>query len=281
MIKRIIPMLVLLLLSVTVNAQVVKCTYKGSYHETDSYTCEDGYERSYTRKDLLKESKPHKVMYSCWSGRFTSSPLSFKGLYANRPTTKCNEFMQMTKAKVIESEKSMIRFFVSSSINHYVESILTHYAKTDTLSSSWTKIGVKSKSDDRNMYSWKDRKDYKVSLYTEEPKEVNGVTIVIASDLQNTGCKKGTTITFSVNDEFKILFPQNLKKNACFDSLAINGLREYDFHIPLQGVNFYVKDKADFITLGTATKDYKKILNFYVDGSGMSVHSSYLFKKIK
>ena len=66
MIKRIIPMLVLLLLSVTVNAQVVKCTYEGSYHETDSYTCEDGYERSYTRKDLLKESKPHKVMYSCW-----------------------------------------------------------------------------------------------------------------------------------------------------------------------------------------------------------------------
>ena len=42
-----------------------------------------------------------------------------------------------------------------------------------------------------------------------------------------------------------------------------------------------VKDKVDFITLGTATKDYKKILNFYVDGSGMSVHSSYLFKKIK
>ena len=42
-----------------------------------------------------------------------------------------------------------------------------------------------------------------------------------------------------------------------------------------------VKGKVDFITLGTATKDYKKILNFYVDGSGMSVHSSYLFKKIK
>ena len=42
-----------------------------------------------------------------------------------------------------------------------------------------------------------------------------------------------------------------------------------------------VKDKVDFITLSTATKDYKKILKFYVDGSGMSVHSSYLFKKIK
>lgn len=40
-----------------------------------------------------------------------------------------------------------------------------------------------------------------------------------------------------------------------------------------------VKDKVKCITLSTATKDYKKILNFYVEELGMTFHDAYLFKK--
>ena len=41
-----------------------------------------------------------------------------------------------------------------------------------------------------------------------------------------------------------------------------------------------IKGSADFITLGTATKDYKAILHFYIDALGMDFWSARLFKRI-
>ena len=40
-----------------------------------------------------------------------------------------------------------------------------------------------------------------------------------------------------------------------------------------------VKDKVNFITLGTSTKDYRKILHFYIEEVDMTFHSAFLFKK--
>jgi len=40
------------------------------------------------------------------------------------------------------------------------------------------------------------------------------------------------------------------------------------------------KDKAEFITLATSTKDYKKALRFYAEQNAMTYHSAYLIKKI-
>lgn len=42
-----------------------------------------------------------------------------------------------------------------------------------------------------------------------------------------------------------------------------------------------VKNKADFIMLSTATKNYKAILHFYLDEVGMEFWSARLFKRIK
>lgn len=42
-----------------------------------------------------------------------------------------------------------------------------------------------------------------------------------------------------------------------------------------------VMDKADYITLASSTKDYKKILKFYVEDNDMTFHSAYMIKKCK
>ena len=43
----------------------------------------------------------------------------------------------------------------------------------------------------------------------------------------------------------------------------------------------YANGKASFITLGTSTKDYKKILKFYSEDNGMTFHSAFLIKNIE
>ena len=40
-----------------------------------------------------------------------------------------------------------------------------------------------------------------------------------------------------------------------------------------------VKDKCEYTVLSTSTKDYKKILKFYVDDAKMEFHSAFLIKK--
>lgn len=42
----------------------------------------------------------------------------------------------------------------------------------------------------------------------------------------------------------------------------------------------YYKEKAEYITLSTATKNYKSILHFYIDELGMSFQSAEFFKEI-
>ena len=39
--------------------------------------------------------------------------------------------------------------------------------------------------------------------------------------------------------------------------------------------------EADFITLATSTKDYKRILKFYVEELGMDFHNAFLFQNLK
>ena len=41
-----------------------------------------------------------------------------------------------------------------------------------------------------------------------------------------------------------------------------------------------VEGETRFITLGTSTKDYKKILHFYIEEVDMSFHSAFIYKKI-
>ncbi len=43
----------------------------------------------------------------------------------------------------------------------------------------------------------------------------------------------------------------------------------------------YVKDTCEYVTLSTATKNYKSILHFYVDELDMSFHSAFLIKEVK
>ena len=42
-----------------------------------------------------------------------------------------------------------------------------------------------------------------------------------------------------------------------------------------------IKDEVDYLTLSTATKNYKSILHFYIDELGMTFWYARLFKKIK
>ena len=39
--------------------------------------------------------------------------------------------------------------------------------------------------------------------------------------------------------------------------------------------------EADYLTLATSTKDYKKVLHFYVDELGMDFHSAFLIQNLK
>ena len=61
-------------------------------------------------------------------------------------------------------------------------------------------------------------------MWLKEPAKGHGITIEIKGDMPNTGCKDGTTSTFLINDDYRIIFPPEMNKYPCFDSVAINGL---------------------------------------------------------
>ena len=71
--------------------------------------------------------------------------------------------------------------------------------------------------------------------------------------------------------------------DKCFEVDELYVLKEYRS----QGVgkklfeliNEEVQDKVSYVTLPTATKDYKRILKFYVEMMDMTFHSAFLFKK--
>ena len=41
-----------------------------------------------------------------------------------------------------------------------------------------------------------------------------------------------------------------------------------------------VKKNTNYITLGTSTRDYRKILHFYIEEVDMTFHSAFLYKKL-
>ncbi len=42
----------------------------------------------------------------------------------------------------------------------------------------------------------------------------------------------------------------------------------------------YAGTQADFLTLATSTKDYRRVLRFYAEQNGMDFHDAYLTKKL-
>ncbi len=42
----------------------------------------------------------------------------------------------------------------------------------------------------------------------------------------------------------------------------------------------YAASQADFLTLATSTKDYRRVLRFYAEQNGMDFHDAYLTKKL-
>ena len=221
----------LLLLTVVANAQVVKCTYNSTYHETDDYTCEDKYSRKYTRENLLKEPHPHEVLYSCWHNTIQKPE---KHLYIDKPSTLCNEALSNKKKQDLQREKKWIREKVSTALSQYLDNTISYYQNKDSLNLSWFKSGNSSESyydfkghlytPSGSAWYWKDKEVYIFKMWLKEPAKGHGITIEIKGDMPNTGCKDGTTLTFLINDDYRIIFPPEMNKYPCFDSVAINGL---------------------------------------------------------
>ncbi len=47
-----------------------------------------------------------------------------------------------------------------------------------------------------------------------------------------------------------------------------------------EAIEAYARTQADFITLATSTKDYKRVLHFYAEKLGMDFHDAYLTKRL-
>ena len=73
--------------------------------------------------------------------------------------------------------------------------------------------------------------------------------------------------------------------DKCFEIDEIYVLKEYRSQgigrKLFQAIEEEVYKEVEFITLPTSTKDYKKILNFYVEMMDMTFHSAFLYKKTK
>ena len=73
--------------------------------------------------------------------------------------------------------------------------------------------------------------------------------------------------------------------DKCFEIDEIYVLKEYRSQgigrKLFQAIEEEVHKEVEFITLPTSTKDYKKILNFYVEMMDMTFHSAFLYKKTK
>ena len=71
----------------------------------------------------------------------------------------------------------------------------------------------------------------------------------------------------------------------CFDIDELYVLKEYRNKgigkKLYQALEEEVKDNVRFITLPTSTKDYLKVLHFYIEEVEMTFHSAFLFKKTK
>lgn len=76
-----------------------------------------------------------------------------------------------------------------------------------------------------------------------------------------------------------------LKKNSkCFEIEEIYVKKEYRSQnigkALFEYAESYYKQTVDYITLSTATKNYKSVLHFYIDKMDMTFWSAKLFKKV-
>ena len=47
-----------------------------------------------------------------------------------------------------------------------------------------------------------------------------------------------------------------------------------------QAIQAYARTQADYLTLATSTKDYKRVLKFYAEQNGMVFHNAFLTKEL-
>ena len=47
-----------------------------------------------------------------------------------------------------------------------------------------------------------------------------------------------------------------------------------------QAIQAYARTQADYLTLSTSTKDYRRVLHFYAEMNGMDFHDAYLTKRL-
>ena len=73
--------------------------------------------------------------------------------------------------------------------------------------------------------------------------------------------------------------------SKCFEVDEIYVLKQYRNHSIggklFKAMEEEVKKEAAYITLPTSTKDYQKILKFYIEMMDMTFHSAFLYKKTK
>ena len=73
--------------------------------------------------------------------------------------------------------------------------------------------------------------------------------------------------------------------DKCFEVDEIYVLEEYRSHSIgaklFPAIEKEVSKEVKYITLPTSTKDYKKILHFYIELMDMTFHSAFLYKKTK
>ncbi|WP_407456176.1 hypothetical protein [Fibrobacter sp.] len=255
MIRKICSITLLFLLTVVANAQVVECTYKNTekagYSERDNYVCEDNHPRLRIRENLLKDPSPQKYMYACYYhrsafgnqgwGSHKYTPSMQEILYVSKPSALCNEILSNIKNFDAAEEKNIIRRVVSQSIGHYLRTVINYYKQesNDSLNLSWIKtneyphscLGCNNEPYVDSLHRawfWKDKKYHKFFIRDKEPLKGHGVTIELGNDMPNTGCKSGTSLTFLIDNDYRIVFPKEMKEYPCFDSISIKGLGYYN-----------------------------------------------------
>lgn len=217
MVKSFLSIAVFMLLSVSANAQIVKCVYEGTSHDYDDYTCEDGHDRYYKRENLLNEPKPHRTLYGCKKGEYTGyyeayHANAFSKLFIDKPIAYCADLIEKAKKRMAQTKQEVgardVRNFASKCFESY-SGLLFKYLRADNESVfSWSNLGMQQRIDESKRYS------------CEEPKNGYGITIRINEDFPETSCKKGTYGTINVGKDYKISYSPEIKKYKCFDLIA-------------------------------------------------------------
>ena len=115
--------------------------------------------------------------------------------------------------------------------------------------------------------------------YTKNEKEdIEGMRIFLAKDDEEIigylfGCEEIQEKATSVIEE----------GSRCFEIMEIYVKESFRNHGIGRDLFMFAEDRlkdCDYLTLSTATKDYKAILHFYIEELGMEFWSARLFKKV-